>query len=113
MSKRDRRPYFKTFALENGPAILGIPTKKPHPKTLASRGGKVDPDGVWYSITEDYESIEVYKLEVKHLVYSTIANDINVKRALRQQVEGRLASLARDVSALKEQLDRIERKLDT
>ena len=87
MSKRDRRAHFKTFALENGPAILGIPTKKPHPKTLESKGGRVDEEGVWYSIFEDHDSLEVYKLEVKHLVYSTIATDINVKRALRWHVE--------------------------
>lgn len=98
--------------MENGPAILGIPTKKPHPKTLASRGGKVDEDGVWYSIIEDQDSLEAYKLEVKHLVYSTIANHINVKRALREQVEQRLESLTRDVAALKEQLDHLEGKLD-
>jgi hypothetical protein len=111
MSKRDRRAYFKTFALENGPALLGIPTKKPHPKTLQSRGVKVDEDGVWYSIIEDHESLGVYKLEAKHLVYATIAADINVKRALRRQVVPMLDAVARDVAALKDQLDRIERKL--
>jgi hypothetical protein len=113
MSKRDRRAYFKTFSLENGPTILGIPTKKPHPKTLESRGGTIDEDGVWYSMIEDHESLDLYKLEVKHLVYATIATDINVKQALRRQVESKLTSLAQAVDALKAQLDGVERLLDT
>lgn len=53
----------------------------------------------------------VMGMDQKHLVYSTIANHINVKRALRGQVEPSLDVLARDVAALKQQLDRIERSL--
>jgi len=54
--------------------------------------------------------VEAVLAEVK--VRSRVANDINFKRALRRQIEPKLDALAREVAALKEQLDRIERKFD-
>jgi hypothetical protein len=77
-----------------------------------ARRRQLDEDGVVYSILVEYDDVERYPMEVKHLVWGTIANDMNMRQALREGVEGRLESLAGDVSALKKQLDRIEKKLD-
>jgi hypothetical protein len=63
-------------------------------------------------ITRDRDGLGSYKLELKHFVYSTIATEINVKRALRRQVEGKIDTLFQDIAALKRQVDRIERKIE-
>jgi len=112
MSKRDGKSYFKVFAIEDKTVILAMPSRKPHPKSIPERG-KIDEDGVWYWFIEGHDDLENYKQEVRHLIFGTLANAINVKRALRRQVEEKLAGLTQQVEALKEQLDRIEQKIDS
>jgi hypothetical protein len=111
MSKRDRRAYFKTFELANGTALLAIPMRKPHPKSIHMGIRRMDEDGVCWVFAEDYADIEAYTQQARHFIHSTIATSINVKRAIRQQVEPKLDALNRNVAALAEQLRRIERML--
>ncbi|HEY2585190.1 MAG TPA: hypothetical protein VGI81_05445, partial [Tepidisphaeraceae bacterium] len=91
--------------------VLAIPTRKPHPKSLG-RGNEIDGDGVWRWFIEGHEDVHAYRQEVKHLVYATAANKINVKRALREQVEGKLDAVAQEIASLRGQLERMEQKLD-
>ena len=99
MGKREGKAYYKVFALADGTVILGMPTRKPHPKSLRGKD-KIDDDGVWCWFTEGHDDIDGFKQEIKPLVYSTIANKINVKRALREQVETKLDDLSRQMALL-------------
>lgn len=110
MKKKKEQAFFKVFSLKDKTVFLALPTRKPHPKSLG--GEKIDDEGIWCWYIEGEEELNGYKAEVKHLVYSTIANNLNVKRAIRKQVEPRLIALTKQVSSLKDQLDRIERKID-
>ena len=113
MSKRDRKAYFKTFELTNGTALLAIPMRKPHPKSVKIGISRMDEDGVCWVFTDDYNDIEGYTQETRNFIHSTLATSINVKRAIRQQVEPKLDAPSRNVAALKDQVARIEQKLDS
>ncbi len=68
--------------------------------------------GVGNWMPHDEKELDRFIDTAKHLAYATIANSINMKRALRSQVEQKLNALIKQVAALKEQLDCMERKMN-
>lgn len=67
---------------------------------------------MWQWFIEGHDDIDGFNADAKRFIHCTIANNINVKRALRQQVETNLDRLSLQFALIEEQLDRIERKLD-
>jgi len=112
MRNPNRKPYFKAFCLKDGTPFMAIPTRRPLPKTLANLGEQIDEDGVWNRMRHEDEELDEFINSARHLVYATIANALNVNRAIRRQVEPKLANLTEQVTFLNERLGRIEQKLD-
>src|SRR5690348_3137068 len=102
MSKRDGKTYFTVFALRDGTVTSVLESKKPSKRSLC-RGQKIDEDGVFCEYITDARTYEGHTDAQRIQKHITIAAAINMKRALRRQVEPRLSALARDVRALKEQ----------
>lgn len=70
MSKRNRKAYFKTFELTDGTALLAIPRRKPHPKSIKIGIRRMDEDGVCCVFTDDYSDIEGYTQEARNFIHS-------------------------------------------
>jgi hypothetical protein len=71
------------FSLKDGTPFMAFPTQKP----LDSRRGKIDEDGIWHWTEHGEIDLNTFIDSARHIVYSTIANSINVKRTIRTQVE--------------------------
>jgi hypothetical protein len=108
---RMQKAYFSVFALKDGTIYLVNPTRRPR-KTKYSSAPRIDEDGIcnWYLEKEVLPRDMVDWL--KGSFHSTVATSFNVKRIVRQQVERRLDRVESDLHALREQLGRIESKID-
>jgi hypothetical protein len=109
---RLQKAYFSVFALKDGTIYLVNATRKPR-KTKHSSAPRIDEDGIynWYLEKEVVPKDMVDWL--KGSFHSTVSTCLNVKRIVRQQVEPKLGQLAQDLRLLREQLERIEAKMDT
>jgi hypothetical protein len=96
--------YFKAFVLKDGTVLLGVPSRKPGPKTLKNFRSKIDHDGVWWNIEESYKQIEDYTQEARLIVHSTIATSLNLRRIIREQVTARLNRLEEKLAAIEARL---------
>src|SRR6266700_93941 len=104
--------YFKAFVLKDGTVMVGMPSRKPGPKTLRNLRAKIDEDGVWWNIEESYQQIEDHKQEAKLVVHSTIATSLNLTRIVGPQITGRIDRLAERFRAIETALARIETGLN-
>jgi hypothetical protein len=112
MRQQQSKTYFKVFCLKDRTPFMALPTRKPLEKTLNSWGEQIDEDGVWRWLPHDDKELDRFIDTARHLTYATIANSINMKRAIRTQAEPKLNALIKQVAAIKEQLDRMERKMN-
>jgi len=122
--RKDGKVYYRVFAMKDGTIFVALPDRKPTKKSLWP-GEVIDEDGIyrwWVEGVKDYP--ELYN-GTRPNPHSILAMNLNVKRALRSQVEPRLSEIQKQVSAMQtqisetqnqilavqKQLDRIEEKL--
>ena len=103
--------YYKAFVLKDGTVLVGMPSRKPGPKTLRNFHSNIDDDGVWWNIQENFKQIEDYKQEARLVVHSTIATCLNIRRIVREQITTRINRLEERLSAIETALARIETHL--
>jgi hypothetical protein len=102
-SVRKRKVYYSVSSLSDG-TIWGVLQGRKPKKRRHSRALRVDEDGI-HTWTRDDIRVPADLSDRLWIVYQlSVATTLNVKRALRAQVEARL-------KALENQLDRIEKKL--
>lgn len=110
MRKKKGVGYYKAFTLQDGTVLLAMPTHKPHPHSLG-RKKQIPEDGLWWEMVETPKDLQAYVQGARHLVYSTIANRLNLRRILADRIETRLDALATQIEVLNERLERIEHVL--
>jgi hypothetical protein len=108
---RPDKVYFKAFVLKDGTVLVGMPSRKPGPKTLKNFRSKIDEDGIWWNIEESYKELEHYGHDAKLLVHSTIATSLNLRRIVREQITPRINRLEERLSAIETALARIVTQL--
>ena len=111
MPSERERAYYAVHALKDGIIWLASETRKPS-KLHGSRAPKIDEDGIWEWKTGMIDYQRAFVDWVKAAREAAIATTLNVKRIVRQQVECRLDAQQQQISAMAEQLKRIEEKLD-
>lgn len=109
MSKFKPRPaYYSAHALRDGTIWFAMQTPKPR-KTRHSTP-EIDADGIhnWYVDEEELDRLTEWAKALRH---GAVANCLNTKRIVRQQVEPKLDELLRQVSELNDRLARLEERL--
>jgi hypothetical protein len=109
---KTKKVYYRVQALQDGTITLAMPERKPR-KTRSS-DPQIDEDGIFFWGWHEEKDDEPNRFTdwAKGVWYTCVATALNVKRIVREQVEGRLDSQQREIAALREQLTRIEEKLD-
>jgi hypothetical protein len=105
-----QKAYYSVFALKDGTIYLAIQTRKPR-QTKNSGHLKNDEDGIhnWYVEKEMPKGLNDCG---KGTLHTSLATCLNVKSIVRQQVEPRLDRIERETRTLREQMERVEQKID-
>jgi hypothetical protein len=104
---KNKKVHYEVFALRDGTILAAgpgrkIPTCRVYPEPE-------DEDGVCRWHTElDFDSLKSWKTNPM----GVLAVVLNVRKAIRAQVEPRLELLQQQMATLREQLDRIEKGLE-
>jgi len=109
MSKFKPRPtYYTVHALRDGTIWFAIQTRKP--KKSGNVAPQIDEDGVhdWYVDEDEPNRLSDWGKGLRH---GAVANRLNTRRAIREQVEPKLDELLRLVGELGERLSRVEQLL--
>jgi hypothetical protein len=106
-----KRVYYSVFGLKDGTVFAVLPVTMPR-KTKPGPAPKIDPDGVCRFNVED-DVVPSQRTDCNRAVFHTsVATALDVKRILREQLEGRLDELEKAGAETHNQLARIEDKLD-
>ncbi|MBI1849981.1 MAG: hypothetical protein HYR85_06510, partial [Planctomycetes bacterium] len=101
-----KKVHFVAWSLQDGTIWLTLPTKKPGRNTIEA--ARIDEDGVHTFYVERITEKHDHPDWVKATRNAAICGSLNTKRALRAQIEPKLAALERRLELMQAQLDRIE-----
>lgn len=106
---KPKKAFYSVHALRDGTIWFAVQTKKPR-KTRDSTP-EIDQDGIfrWFLNEDDPDHLPDWG---KAMRYGAIANCLNLKRVVRQQVKPKLDELISKVSELQEQIARLESKIE-
>ncbi len=109
---KTKKVYYRVQALQDGTITLAMPERKP--RRTRSSDPKIDEDGIFFWGWHEEKDDEPSRFTdwAKGVWYTCVATALNMKRIVRQQVEGRLDSQQQEIAAIREQLTRMEEKLD-
>lgn len=109
MSKFKQRPtYYSVHALRDGTIWFAEQTRKP--RTTRHFTPEIDGDGIhnWFLDEEEPTRLTDWGKGLRH---GAVVNRLNVKRAIREQVEPKLDELLNLVRELSERVSRLEELL--
>ena len=106
---KPKKVYFHAHALRDGTIVLALPTKKPRKTRYETPS--IDEDGIWRWYVDEGDTGSYNDLR-KTIWFCSVANCLNTRRIVRQQVEDKLAKVLDRLEAMQVQLDRIEKRLD-
>lgn len=101
-----------TFGFHDGSVIAVGPNRKPSDRKLKEDGLYLDEDGVFHENYYSPTSWQSWEIDERRRVTGILANRLNTRRAIRELVLPELNTLHESIESLREQLDRIEKKLD-
>lgn len=103
---RRKVAFYQVFAVKDG--IIWHATQTAKPPGIGRRGGpKPDEDGVHLWYVDDLRTHEPFTPTAKVVSAATIATCLNIKRALREQVEQRLERIERQLESVLSRLDKL------
>jgi hypothetical protein len=115
--RKKEKVYYRVIAMKDGAILVAMPDRKPAKKSLRP-GEAIDEDGIYRCYVEGVKDYPDIYNGTRPNPVSILATNLNIKRALRRQVEPRLDAIQNQVaemqdqmSAVQKQLDRIEKKL--
>ncbi len=109
---RRRMVYSYTFGFHDGAVIGAGPNRKPSEKRVKSDGLWIDDDSVFQEYLYSPTDWCSWEPEKRTKTVEVLANRLNTRRAIRELVLPELRSLHQSIELLRDQLDRIERKID-
>lgn len=101
---RRQAAFYQVFAVKDG--IIWHATQTAKPSGIGRRGGpRPDEDGIHLWHLDDLRTHEPFTPIAKVVSAATIASCLNVKRALREQVEQRLERIQQQLEVVLSRLD--------
>ncbi|MEX1098003.1 MAG: hypothetical protein WED34_18315 [Planctomycetales bacterium] len=103
-----QKAYYSAHSLRDGTIWFAVQTRKPRKSRHFTP--KIDEDGIhrWFIDEDEPQGISDWGKAVRH---GAVANHLNAKRLVRQQVEPKLNELLRLIGELGERLAKIEHRL--
>jgi len=107
---RTQNVYYKVFALKDGTVYFVSVSRKPR-KTKYGPRPQIDEEGIctWFIEKDRPSDITDW---AKGAWHSAVATCLNVKRIVRLQIQPRFDRIEVEVQTLREQMERLEKKID-
>jgi hypothetical protein len=106
------KAYYTVSMLKDGIIWLANQTRKPR-GGRGWRAPRSDEDGIWRALVDKVDDDKDWHEWVEIVRSVNIATGLNVRRAIRQQVECNLLAANQRLDALEVQMKRIEQKIDS
>ena len=106
---KPKKAYFSAHALRDGTIVFAIPTKKPRKTRYETPS--IDEDGIWRWFVDEGDTASLNDVS-RTIWFCSVANCLNTRRIVRQQVEDKLVTVLDRLEAMQAQLDRMEKRLD-
>ncbi len=107
---RPKTAYYWVWALKDGTIVWANQTRKPSKGTPDA--ARIDEDGIYRWTIEKTENFARISDWGKAAWHGAVANRLNLKRLIREEVQSRLDSLGAQLDDLAQSLGRIEQKLN-